>query len=67
VPGLNRNEVYSLKISLPALPEQRKIAEILSVVDEKIEVERQRKEKLEELKRGLMQVLLTGKVRVESL
>lgn len=64
VPGLNRNEVYSLKISLPPLPEQRKIAEILSAVDEKIEVEKRRKEKLEELKKGLMQVLLTGKVRV---
>jgi type I restriction enzyme S subunit len=65
VPGLNRNAAYSLKLSLPSLPEQQKIAEILSAADEKIEIERKRKEKLEELKKGLMQNLLTGKARVK--
>jgi len=55
----------NLPIALPPLLEQQKIAEILSGVDEKIEVERKRKERLEELKKGLMQVLLTGKVRVK--
>ena len=52
-------------LPLPPLPEQQKIAGILSGVDEKIEVERKRKEKLEELKKGLMQDLLTGKIRVK--
>jgi type I restriction enzyme S subunit len=47
------------------LPEQQKIISILSAVDEKIESERQRKEQLEKLKKGLMQDLLTGKVRVK--
>jgi type I restriction enzyme S subunit len=55
----------SLIIPLPPLPEQQKIASILSSVDEKIEAERRRKEKLEELKKGLMQNLLIGKVRVK--
>ena len=63
--GINNDDILFLKVPLPPLPEQRKIAEILSAIDEKIEVEWQRKEKLEELKRGLMQVLLTGKVRVK--
>ncbi|MBU2565188.1 MAG: restriction endonuclease subunit S [Candidatus Thermoplasmatota archaeon] len=58
-------DLKKVKTPLPPLPEQRKIASILSNVDEKIEVERKRKEKLEELKKGLMQVLLTGKVRVK--
>jgi len=61
---VSKTTLKSLKLPLPPFLEQRKIAEILSTVDEKIEVERQRKEKLEELKKGLMQVLLTGKVRV---
>ena len=58
-------DLKKVKTPLPPLPEQRKIASILSNVDEKIEVERKRKEKLEELKKGLMQNLLTGKVRVK--
>ncbi len=61
---VSKTTLKSLKLPLPPFLEQRKIAEILSTVDEKIEVERRRKEKLEELKKGLMQVLLTGKVRV---
>ena len=62
--NINATNLKSLKVPCPPLPEQQKIAEILSGVDEKIEVERQRKGKLEELKKGLMQILLTGKVRV---
>jgi len=39
--------------------------EILSTVDDKIGKERQRKKQFEKLKKGLMQDLLTGRVRVE--
>ncbi|MFP4457925.1 MAG: restriction endonuclease subunit S [Clostridia bacterium] len=52
-------------IPLPPLEEQKKIAAILSTVDEKIQKEEEYKEKLEELKKGLMQKLLTGEVRVK--
>ncbi len=38
----------------------RCIAEILSAVDRKLEFERRRKEKLERVKKGLMNELLTG-------
>jgi type I restriction enzyme S subunit len=55
----------SLGVPLPSLPEQKKIATILSTVDEQIEKERAKKGQLEQLKKGLMQVLLTGKVRVK--
>jgi type I restriction enzyme S subunit len=48
----------------PPLPEQRRIAEILSAADSKLEIERRRKEKLERVKEGLMNELLTGKKRV---
>lgn len=52
------------KVALPSIQEQQKIAEILSTVDEQIEIYEQEKDKYTELKKGLMQKLLTGKIRV---
>lgn len=52
---------------LPPLPEQQRIASILSQIDEVIEKEQAYKEKLERIKKGLMEDLLTGKVRVNHL
>ena len=46
--------------------EREKIVRILSEVDTKIEKEEATKADLEQLKKGLMQVLLTGKVRVKA-
>ena len=63
-PGLNRDLVYKLKLPLPPLPEQKKIAEILSTVDKRLELLRNKKEKMEGIKKGLMNDLLTGKKRV---
>lgn len=61
---LTKSGMESHKIALPSLKEQQKIAEILSTVDEQIESYEQEKEKYTELKKGLMQQLLTGKIRV---
>jgi type I restriction enzyme S subunit len=55
----------SIKMSLPPLHEQKRIAEILSTVDKKLEIERNEKAKLEKIKQGLMDLLLTGKIRVK--
>lgn len=55
-----------LKIALPPLPEQQKIAEILSTWDAAIEKQNQLIQQLELRKRGLMQQLLTGKLRLRS-
>jgi len=63
-PFLGIETLEGLKIPLPSLPEQKKIANILSTVDEKIQREKEYQEELEELKKGLMQDLMTGKVRV---
>ena len=56
--------IKKIIIPLPPLPEQQKIAEILSTVDKLIEVRKKQKDKLERVKKGLMNLLLTGKVRV---
>lgn len=55
----------SIKIPLPPLSEQQKIAEILSKVDDKIKINKQIKSKLIQLKKGLMGDLLSGEVRVK--
>ena len=63
-PLITQKIIHSIKIPLPPLPEQHRIAEILSTVDKKLELEKKRKEKLERIKKGLMNELLTGKKRV---
>ena len=49
---------------LPSLEEQKQIASILSKVDEHIQDNKKELKSLKESKKGLMQDLLTGKVRV---
>ena len=58
--------ILKLQILLPPLPEQQKIAQILSTWDRAIALTRQLIAAKEEQKKGLMQRLLTGKVRVRG-
>ena len=62
--NLSKKYFMKLEIPLPSLSEQQKIAAILSESDVKIEKEQTQKAHLEQLKKGLMQQLLTGKKRV---
>ncbi len=62
--NINQKALNTLLLSVPPKLEQQKIASILSSVDEKLEVLGAKKNEYKELKKGLMQVLLTGKVRV---
>jgi type I restriction enzyme S subunit len=57
--AINKNVLFDLIIPLPPLSEQKKIAEILSIVDEAIEKKKSIIEKSKELKKSLMQELLT--------
>ena len=50
----------------PTLKEQCAIAKILSDIDAEIEVLKRKKEKYEMIKKGTMELLLTGKVRLKN-
>jgi type I restriction enzyme, S subunit len=64
--NLNLKDFENTKVVVPnSLQEQQKIAEILSTVDDYIESYEQEKDKYLILKKGLMQQLLTGKIRVK--
>tara|TARA_Y100001958_G_scaffold5165_1_gene3207 strand:- start:3914 stop:5215 length:1302 start_codon:yes stop_codon:yes gene_type:complete len=65
IPHISGKDIKHFKIPFPSLEEQKKIAEILSEADVKIEREQSQKAYLEKLKKGLMQELLTGKKRVK--
>jgi type I restriction enzyme S subunit len=54
-----------IKILLPPVSEQQRIAEILSTVNKKLDIEKNEKAKLEKIKRELMDLLLTGKIRIK--
>ncbi|CCQ32702.1 Putative restriction modification system specificity subunit protein [Halorhabdus tiamatea SARL4B] len=63
--SINSNELESLSVLVPPPDEQQKIASCLKSLQKKYLAERKYKQKLQELKRGLMQDLLTGTVRVD--
>ena len=54
-----------MKISLPELAEQQKIAKVLSTADQEIEALQRKLDGLQQEKKALMQQLLTGKRRVK--
>lgn len=69
--GAGRNRVMSksdfikLEFLLPEFEEQTAIAQILQAADKEIQLLKSKTEKLREEKKGLMQVLLTGKKRLK--
>lgn len=69
--GAGRNRVLSkrdflkLEVKIPQIEEQTAIARVLQAADNEIKLLKTRTEKLQEKKKGLMQVLLTGKKRLK--
>jgi type I restriction enzyme S subunit len=63
-PNLNADIVKSFDIRVPSIVEQGAIATVLSDMDAEISILEARRDKLKDLKQGMMQALLVGKVRL---
>jgi type I restriction enzyme S subunit len=63
--AITKEDLENLKVPYPSFFEQQKIANILSIIEKKFEIEKNEKVKLERIKQGLMDLLLTGKIRVK--
>jgi type I restriction enzyme, S subunit len=60
---LYKDQLASLKIGTPTLPEQRKIADFLGAVDARMGLLRRRRDALRSLKKGMMQRLFSQELR----
>ena len=58
------SEYSQLEISIPSLPEQQAIASILTAMDNEIQTLQTQRDKYTLIKQGMMQQLLTGKIRI---
>lgn len=62
---IHPESLYKVKYGFPEIAEQTAIAQVLQAADQEINLLQTKAEKLREQKKGMMQVLLTGKVRVK--
>lgn len=65
-PAISDSDIRKIKILFPPLPEQKSIAKILSTVDDAIRSTNETIQKLERVKKSLMQNLLSGKMRPDG-
>ena len=63
--SLSFDGLCSMKFYIPTLQEQKAISAILEQADKEIEIQKQKLAAMQEQKKGLMQVLLTGKKRIK--
>jgi len=64
LPSLNGRDIAALKFGFPPLAEQSAIAAVLSDIDAELAALEARRDKTRELKQGMMQELLTGRIRL---
>lgn len=62
---MNKGDFLKITVAVPDIEEQKKIAGVLGGMDEQISLLKKYLEKLKEQKKGLMQKLLTGEIRVK--
>ncbi|MBI5037745.1 MAG: restriction endonuclease subunit S [Candidatus Kerfeldbacteria bacterium] len=61
---IGKRELAALEIPYPPIEEQRAIAMVLCELDTELELQQSRLQKLTQVKQGMMQSLLTGKIRL---
>ena len=64
MPRADWDYIIEFPFEFPSLKEQQKIASVFSAADHEIQNLQKQLVKLKEQKKGLMQKLLTGKIRV---
>ena len=64
--SLNLKIIKSIKVKLPSIQEQQKIASFLSAVDQRIALLEKKKELLEQYKKGVMQKIFSQEVRFKD-
>ena len=64
--GISKTNMAGLKLTIPSLPEQQKIADFLSSVDAKIDAVKRKLDALERYKKGLMQQIFSQKIRFKQ-
>ena len=62
--NISKIEVLNMRITIPSIEEQNAIASVLVNADKEIEIQKQKLAAMQAQKKGLMQVLLTGKRRI---
>ena len=66
IPYIVLNTIKDMEIKFPSLEEQEKIGGYLSLLDAEIDNLKKQKELIKEMKRGAMQKLLSGEVRLSK-
>jgi len=61
---ISKKDTAALEFSIPDLPQQTAIADVLSDMDAELVALEQRRDKTRDLKQGMMQELLTGRTRL---
>ena len=64
--SLRWKEFSQIRVPLPSLPEQHRITEVLAACDHELDLLARKRDALQRQKRGLMQQLLSGRVRVKE-
>jgi type I restriction enzyme S subunit len=64
--NLKFRHLAEIRVTIPPVAEQKKIAKVLNAADAEIKEHRNQLAALKDQKKGLMQQLLTGKVRVKA-
>ena len=64
--NVTSDDYFNMHMSVPSFEEQTAIATVLVNADKEIEIQKQKLAAMQEQKKGLMQVLLTGKRRIKT-
>ncbi len=63
--NISKNKVMEIAVSLPSLDEQKMIGQYFCQLDNLITLHQRKLEKVQKIKQGMMQQLLTGKIRLK--